>query len=441
MVFPHNGTTHSIHSAGTTPSSFQELKSRIHRLLIERIDLSKLDLLRNGELENEIGYVIETLIAEEGVPLSRQEKERLVIEVQHETFGLGPIEPLLSSPDISDILVNNYASTYVERHGKLEKTNIVFRDNNHLMQIIERIVSRVGRRIDESSPYVDARLPDGSRINAIIPPLAIDGPVLSIRRFGLVPLKMLDLLALGTFDQRIAKIIEGAVRSRLNILICGGTGTGKTTLLNVISEFIPDDERIITIEDSAELQLKQDHVVRLETRPANIEGSGQITQRDLVRNSLRMRPNRIILGEVRGGEALDMLQAMNTGHDGSISTIHANTVRDAMSRLATMVMMAGMELPDRAIREQISSAINMIIHLVRFPDGTRKIVKISEITGMEGNTIVMQDIFSFVQNGIDETGKVLGEFRATGVRPTFAERFTLSGFNLPPDIFEGRSAT
>lgn len=441
MVFPDRMTNGNHQTFDKASLSFQELKSRIHHLLIERIDLSKLDLLRNGELESEIGFVIETLIMEEGVPLSRQEKERLIIEVQHETFGLGPIEPLLTSPDISDILVNNYASTYVERHGKLEKTDIVFRDNNHLMQIIERIVSRVGRRIDESSPYVDARLPDGSRINAIIPPLAIDGPVLSIRRFGLVPLKMDDLLALGTFDQRIAKIIEGAVKTRLNILICGGTGTGKTTLLNVISEFIPDNERIITIEDSAELQLKQDHVVRLETRPANIEGSGQVTQRDLVRNSLRMRPNRIILGEVRGGEALDMLQAMNTGHDGSISTIHANTVRDALARLATMVMMAGMELPDRAIREQIASAINMIIHLVRFPDGTRKIVKISEITGMEGNTIVMQDIFIFEQSGIDEKGRVMGNFKATGVRPTFAERFKMSGFSLPPDIFEGRAAT
>ena len=349
--------------------SFQDLKSRIHRQLIDRIDLSKMDLLRNGELASEIGFVIEKLIAEEGVPLSRRDKEQLVIDVQHETFGLGPLEPLLISPDISDILVNNCKSTYVERFGKLEKTDIVFRDNNHLLQIIERIVTRVGRRIDESSPYVDARLPDGSRGNAIIPPLAIDGPALSIRRFGLEALKMKDMLALRSFDQRIAKIIEGAVKTRLNILICGGTGTGKTTLLNVISEFIPHDERIITIEDSAELQLKQDHVVRLETRPANIEGTGEVTQRDLVRNALRMRPNRIILGEVRGGEALDMLQAMNTGHDGSISTIHANTVRDAMTRLSTMVMMTGLDLPDRAIREQISSAINVIIHLVRFADG------------------------------------------------------------------------
>ena len=436
MAFQEYLEPRGLQSADKSTLSFQELKSRIHRLLIERIDLSKMDLLRNGELANEIGFVIETLISEEGVPLSRQEKERLVIEVQHETFGLGPIEPLLTSPDISDILVNNYNSTYVERHGRLEKTDIVFRDNNHLMQIIERIVTRVGRRIDESSPYVDARLPDGSRVNAIIPPLAIDGPVLSIRRFGLEALGMDDMLALGSFDQRIAKIIEGAVKCRLNILVCGGTGTGKTTLLNVLSEFIPHDERIITIEDSAELQLKQDHVVRLETRPANIEGTGEVTQRDLVRNSLRMRPNRIILGEVRGGEALDMLQAMNTGHDGSISTIHANTVRDAMSRLATMVMMTGMDLPDRAIREQISSAINIIINLVRFADGTRKIVKIAEITGMEGNTIVMQDIFCFEQRGIDPDGRVLGEFKATGVRPYFAERFKMFGFELPAGIFE-----
>ena len=437
MTFPEHFTSSGFQPGDQKATmSFQDLKSRIHRQLIERIDLSKMDLLRNGELATEIGLVIEKLIGEEGVPLSRREKEQLVIDVQHETFGLGPLEPLLISPDISDILVNNCKSTYVERYGKLEKTDIVFRDNNHLLQIIERIVTRVGRRIDESSPYVDARLPDGSRVNAIIPPLAIDGPALSIRRFGLEALKMKDMLALRSFDQRVAKIIEGAVKTRLNILICGGTGTGKTTLLNVISEFIPHDERIITIEDSAELQLKQDHVVRLETRPANIEGTGEVTQRDLVRNALRMRPNRIILGEVRGGEALDMLQAMNTGHDGSISTIHANTVRDAMTRLSTMVMMTGLDLPDRAIREQISSAINVIIHLVRFADGTRKIVKIAEITGMEGNAIVMQDIFCFVQRGVDQEGRVLGEFQATGVRPTFAERFKMFGFDLPPGIFE-----
>ncbi|UFS70009.1 CpaF family protein [Geomonas sp. RF6] len=417
---------------------FQELKSRIHRLLIERIDLSKLDMLRSGELEHEIGVVIERLIAEEGFPLSKKEKERLVVEVQHETFGLGPIEPLLSSPDISDILVNNYANTYIERHGRLEKADIVFRDNNHLLQIIERIVTRVGRRIDESSPFVDARLPDGSRVNAIIPPLAIDGPALSIRRFGLEPLKVGDLLSLGAFDAKIMKVIEGAVKTRLNILICGGTGTGKTTMLNVISEYIPENERIITIEDSAELQLKQAHVVRLETRPPNIEGSGEVTQRDLVRNALRMRPNRIILGEVRGGEALDMLQAMNTGHDGSISTVHANTVRDAISRLSTMVMMTGIDLPDRAIKEQIASAINVIIHLVRFPDGSRKMVKVAEITGMEGTTITMQDIFCFEQRGVDKNGQILGEFKATGIRPRFADRLQAFGFELPPGIFERR---
>lgn len=418
--------------------SFQELKTRIHRMLIERIDLAKLDLLRSGELAGEISRVIEMLIAEAGVPLSRQEKERLVIEVQHETFGLGPIEPLLSSSDISDILINNYRNTYVERQGKLEKTDIVFRDNAHLLQIIERIVNKVGRRIDESSPFVDARLADGSRVNAIIPPLALDGPVLSIRRFGLTKLKIRDMLDLEAFSVPMATIMEGAVKTRLNILICGGTGTGKTTLLNMLSEFIPENERIITIEDSAELQLKQDHVVRLETRPPNIEGCGEVTQRDLVRNALRMRPNRIILGEVRGGEALDMLQAMNTGHEGSISTIHSNTVRDALSRLGTMVMMSGLDLPERAIREQISSALNIIIHLVRFPDGTRKVAKIAEITGMEGSTIVMQDVFCFTQKGIDQEGKVLGEFHATGVRPHFAERFRVSGFPLPDRIFEAR---
>ncbi len=438
MIFPEpfNSRQHSPGIAMNTVS-YQDLKSRIHRGLIDRIDLAKLDLLGSGELAREIGYVIEGLISEAGVPLSRQEKERLVVEVQHETFGLGPIEPLLAAPDISDILVNNYSSTYIERNGRLEKTDVVFRDNSHLLQIIERIVSKVGRRIDESAPYVDARLPDGSRVNAIIPPLAIDGPALSIRRFSKDPLKLSDLLALGTVDEKIARIIQGAVKARLNILVCGGTGTGKTTLLNVLSEFIPAEERIITIEDSAELQLKQDHVVRLETRPPNIEGKGEVNQRDLVRNALRMRPNRIILGEVRGGEALDMLQAMNTGHDGSISTIHANTVRDAMARLATMVMMAGMELPDKAIREQIASAINVIFHLVRFPDGTRKIVKVSEITGMEGDTIVMQDIFCFEQAGVDRNGRVVGQFNPTGVRPYFADRFKLAGIKLPPGIFEG----
>ncbi len=423
-------------STGKNREFFQELKTRIHRRLIEKLDLSKIDLISSGELVREIGYIIESLIVEEGVPLNQVEKDRLIVEIQHETFGLGPLEPLLADPEISDILVNNSSQVYIERFGKLEKTDICFRDDKHLLQIIERIVSKVGRRIDESSPYVDARLPDGSRVNAIIPPLALDGPALSIRRFGMEPLKMNDLLRFGTMDERIAHIIKGAVKVRLNILISGGTGTGKTTLLNVLSENIPYDERVVTIEDSAELHLKQEHVVRLETRPPNIEGRGEITQRDLLRNALRMRPDRIIIGEVRGGEALDMLQAMNTGHDGSLSTIHANTSRDAMARLETMVLMAGMDLPERAIREQISSAINLVVQLVRFSDGTRKIVKVSEITGMEGNTIVMHDVFVYEQRGIDKDGNVVGEFKATGVRPFFAERFRVYGYDIPEGTFE-----
>lgn len=415
---------------------YQELKKRIHHRLIERIDISKLDYLGSGDLTREIGSIIEGLIANEGVPLNQTEKVKLLADIQHETFGLGPLEPLLSDPTISDILVNNCGNIYIERNGKLQKTDVIFRDNNHLMQIIERIVSRVGRRIDESSPYMDARLADGSRVNAIIPPLAIDGPVLSIRRFGVESFKMKDLIAFDAVDERMSLILQGCVKARLNILVSGGTGTGKTTMLNVLSEYIPESERIVTIEDSAELQMKQDHVVRLETRPPNIEGKGEVTQRDLVRNALRMRPDRIILGEVRGSEALDMLQAMNSGHDGSISTIHANSPRDALSRLGTMVMMSGMELPDRVIREQIASAINLLIQLVRYPDGSRKIVKIAEITGMEGNTIVMQDIFVFDQRGIDAKGKVVGEFKSAGIRPHFMQRFKLSGINLPNEIFE-----
>jgi len=434
MAFDPLGT--KTGNTGKDREFFQELKTRIHRRLIDKLDLSKVDMIGSSELVREIGYIIESLIVEEGVPLNQVEKDRLVVEIQHETFGLGPLEPLLSDPEISDILVNNSSQVYIERFGKLQKTDICFRDDKHLLQIIERIVSKVGRRIDESSPYVDARLPDGSRVNAIIPPLAIDGPALSIRRFGMEPLKMNDLLRFGTIDSRIAHILQGAVKTRLNILISGGTGSGKTTLLNVLSEYIPYDERVVTIEDSAELHMKQEHVVRLETRPPNIEGRGEVSQRDLLRNALRMRPDRIIIGEVRGGEALDMLQAMNTGHDGSLSTIHANTTRDAMARLETMVLMAGMDLPERAIREQVTSAIDLVIQLVRFSDGTRKVVKVSEITGMEGSTIVMHDVFVYEQKGIDKDGNVIGQFKATGVRPFFAERFRVYGYEIPEGTFE-----
>jgi len=419
-----------------TPDSYQELKSRIHRRLIERLDLSNIEAIGRNQLRNEIGLILADIINTENVPLSQTERERLIIDVQHETFGLGPLEPLLGDPDIADILVNNSRTVYVEKFGKLQKVDVVFRDDAHLMQIIDRIVSKVGRRIDESSPMVDARLPDGSRVNAIIPPLAIDGPALSIRRFGVDPLRMNDVLAMGTLTPSMATILQGAVKARLNILISGGTGAGKTTLLNILSEYIPFDERIVTIEDSAELQLKQDHVVRLETRPPNIEGAGAVSQRELVRNSLRMRPDRIVVGEVRGGEALDMLQAMNTGHDGSLSTIHANAPRDALARLETMVLMAGMDLPERAIREQVSSAINIVLQLARLSDGTRKLVRLSEITGMEGNIIVMQDIFVYEKKGVSEDGKVIGEFRATGVRPKFADKLRVSGIELPLDIFE-----
>ncbi|MEJ2697825.1 MAG: CpaF family protein [Candidatus Sulfobium sp.] len=415
---------------------YQNLKSRIHRRLLERLDFSNLDLIPHDVLRKEVDKVVESLIEEEKIPLSQTEKESLIVDIQHETFGLGPLEPLLADPDISDILVNRYNQVYIEKLGRLQRVDLMFRDDNHLLQIIDRIVSKVGRRVDESSPYVDARLPDGSRVNAIIPPLALDGPALSIRRFGVDPLKISDILAFGTLTQNMAKIMEGCVKSRLNVLISGGTGSGKTTLLNILSAFIPNTERLITIEDSAELQLKQEHVVRLETRPPNIEGKGQVTQRDLVRNSLRMRPDRIIVGEVRGGESLDMLQAMNTGHDGSLSTVHANSSRDALSRLETMVLMAGVDLPERAIREQVASAINVVIHLARLSDGSRKVLSLSEITGLESGTIVMQDIFVFKKKGIGPDGTVLGEFMPTGVRPWFMDKLKVTGFEVPEHIFE-----
>ncbi len=416
--------------------TYQELKSRIHRSLIERLDLDNLEVIGKGQLKNEITFILNEIITGEGVPVSQAERERLLTDVQNEIFGLGPLEPLIADSEVDDILVNNSKDIYVERKGKLYKTDAAFRDDAHLMQIIDRIVSKVGRRIDESSPMVDARLPDGSRINAIIPPLALDGPALSIRRFGSKPLAIDDLTEKGTLTVEIANVLMGAVKARLNIIISGGTGSGKTTLLNILSGFIPDGERIITIEDSAELQMKQEHVVRLETRPPNIEGAGAVTQRDLVRNSLRMRPDRIIVGEVRGGEALDMLQAMNTGHDGSLSTLHANSPRDCLSRLETMVLMAGMDLPERAVKEQMAAAVNIVIQLSRMADGTRKMIRLSEITGMEGSVIVMQDIFVFEKRGVGPGGEVLGELKPTGVRPKFAEQIKLSGTELSYHIFE-----
>jgi pilus assembly protein CpaF len=411
--------------------SFQEMKARLHRAIVTRLDLAKLNTLSPERVHAEVSRLAEGLLLAESVPLSTLERERLVGEVHHELFGLGPLEPLLSDPSISDILVNSFSNIYIERRGKLEKTSISFKDDEHLMRVIERIVSTVGRRIDEAQPMVDARLPDGSRVNAIIPPLAIDGPVLSIRRFGADPLKMVALIENGALTKEIAILFEMCVRARLNIIISGGTGAGKTTLLNALSAYIPADERIVTIEDSAELQMQQPHVVRLETRPPNIEGRGEVAQRDLVRNALRMRPDRIVIGEVRGGEAVDMLQAMNTGHDGSLTTIHANTPRDSLGRLETMIQMTGMRLSDRAMRQQIASAVDLVIQVARLTDGTRRITSISEITGMEGETIAMQEIFQFERTGVDSTGKVIGRFRTTGIRPRFAERLKQYGMQLP----------
>jgi pilus assembly protein CpaF len=415
---------------------YYDLKAKIHRELIEVLDLSKLSALPEDVVRHQIRRLAEDLLTADDTPLSRQEREQLIVEVQHETFGLGPLEPLMQDPTVSDILVNGAREVYVERKGKLERTSVIFRDDAHLMQVIERIVSAVGRRVDESAPMVDARLPDGSRVNAIIPPLALDGPVLSIRRFAAEPYRMPDLIELGTLTPMLAEILHAAVKARLNILISGGTGAGKTTFLNVLSNAIPDTERIITIEDSAELQLQQQHVVRLETRPPNVEGSGTVTQRDLVRNALRMRPDRIIVGEVRGPEVLDMLQAMNTGHDGSLSTIHANSARDALSRVETMVLMSGVSLPMRAMRDYISSALDLVVHVARFSDGTRKVSRVTEIVGMEEDVVTTQDIFVFEQHGIDKDGRVVGAHRATGIRPKFTERLLAAGIELPADVFD-----
>jgi pilus assembly protein CpaF len=423
-------------SDGTGQHSFQEMKSRLHRTLINRMDLTKLSTLTPDQVHAEVSRLAESVLAQEAVPLSISERERLVNDVQHELFGLGPLEPLLKDPTISDILVNSHNTIYIERRGKIEATTVRFKDDEHLMRVIERIVSSVGRRIDESSPMVDARLQDGSRVNAIIPPLSIDGPVLSIRRFGSDPLRMNSLVENKALTKDIADMLQMVVNARLNVLISGGTGAGKTTLLNALSAFIPENERIVTIEDSAELQLQQPHVVRLETRPPNIEGRGEVTQRDLVRNALRMRPDRIVIGEVRGGEAIDMLQAMNTGHDGSLTTIHANTPRDALARLETMIQMTGMRLSDRAMRQQVASAINLVVQVARLSDGGRRVTSISEITGMEGETITMQEIFMYERTGVDKEGQVVGRFRPTGIRPRFAERLKACGLQLPRVFFE-----
>jgi pilus assembly protein CpaF len=420
------------------PDEYFELKARIHDRLLDLIDLSLIEKLDHDTLVIQIRKVVERILREESfnLPMNMVEREKIFSEIIDEVLGYGPLEPLLKDATVSDILVNTYKNIYIERFGKLEPTDARFKDDTHLMRIIDKIVSSVGRRIDESSPMVDARLPDGSRVNAIIPPLALDGPSVSIRRFAVNPLELDDLINYQTLTPGIAEILKGIIKARLNVIISGGTGSGKTTLLNILSRFIPDDERIVTIEDAAELQMKQDHVVRLETRPANIEGRGEVVQRDLVRNSLRMRPDRIIVGEVRGKEAFDMLQAMNTGHDGSLTTIHANTPRDALMRLETMVAMANMDIPSEFLRKYISSAIDLIIQVSRMVDGKRKLVSVQEITGMEGNVITTQEIFSFHQKGVDAEGKVRGIFRFQGVRPKFVEKFKVLGIDIAPGVFD-----
>src|SRR5437764_3638161 len=417
---------------------FDQLKRRIHNKLVDKLDLNRVGELQGDVLRREIRLVVEHLCDTEETFLNRAERERLIEEVLDETFGLGPLEFLLKDHTISDILINGPKNIYVERRGKMERTGVEFRDNAHLLQIIDRIVSKVGRRVDEVCPMVDARLTDGSRVNAIIPPLALDGAAVSIRRFGSNPLKLEDLLNFKALTPEMVMLLEGAIKARLNMIIAGGTGSGKTTLLNTLSSFIPGHERIVTIEDAAELQLQQEHVVRLETRPANIEGKGAITATELVRNALRMRPERIIIGECRGGEALDMLQAMNTGHAGSMTTLHANTCRDAQARLETMIMMAGLELPIKAMRQQISSAIDIIIQANRLQGGPRKVTSITEVMNMEQDVIIMQEVFRYKQLGIDQNGRSFGQFEATGVRPTFVNRLEAAGIKLPSNLFQER---
>jgi pilus assembly protein CpaF len=421
-------------------NTYQQVKADLHRKILDRLDLEKLGRNSGDSAREEVLALIRNSVNSEVVPLSFAERERLSREILDEIFGLGPLEPLLKDHSISDILVNRFDKIYIERAGKLEfMPDLSFKDNQHLMQIIERIVSRVGRRVDESSPMVDARLADGSRVNAIIPPLALDGACLSIRRFGRDPVTARNMIENHTLTEAMLELLSTMVKGRLNLLISGGTGAGKTTLLNVLSGYIPNVERIVTIEDAAELQLKQEHVVRLETRAPNIEGKGAVRQRQLVINSLRMRPDRIVVGEVRGEEAFDMLQAMNTGHEGSLTTVHANSVRDALARVENMVSMANLNIPERAVRHQIASAIHAVVQVARLSDGTRKVTSVSEVTGMDNESIVMQDIFVFDRRGIDENGKVRGAFRATGVRPQFAERLANAGTRLRPALFESRT--
>ncbi len=430
----------AIQTAAAKGSSneFESLKELIHGKLVEKLDLTRLSELEGDSLRREIRVVVEHLCDTENPMLNRSERERLVEEVLDEAFGFGPLELLLKEEGVADIMINGPKNVFLEKNGRIVKSDVTFRDDEHLLQILDRIVSKVGRRVDETSPMVDARLPDGSRLNAIIPPLALDGPSLTIRRFGSNPLTLEDLLKFGAFTPEMVMFLEGGMKARLNMIISGGTGSGKTTLLNTLSSFISNEDRIITIEDAAELQLQQDHVLRLETRPPNIEGKGQVSATDLVKNALRMRPDRIIIGECRGGETLDMLQAMNTGHDGSLTTVHANNPRDAISRIETLVNMSGVELPLTALRKQIASAVNLIIQANRLQGGPRKVTYITEIVGMEQDTIVMQDIFVFVQDGIDENGKAWGHFEATGVRPRCIEQLEAAGVRLPPGIFQQR---
>jgi len=418
--------------------AYHQLKARIHEALLDRIDLESMQRLNGDQIRQELRLLVERLLEEEMVVINDAERKMLTRDIQNEMLGFGPLEPLLEDPTVSDILVNTHKQVYVERRGKLELTDVTFTDEAHLMKIIDKIVSRVGRRIDESSPMVDARLPDGSRVNAIIPPLAIDGAVMSIRRFSADPLRLADLVAYGSMTADMADVLQGLGKAKVNIVISGGTGSGKTTMLNVISGFINHNERIVTVEDAAELQLQQPHVVRLETRPANIEGKGEVTQRALVKNALRMRPDRIILGEVRGEEAMDMLGAMNTGHEGSMATLHANTPREALTRLENMISMAAPNLPPKAMRQQIASAVGVVVQVSRLTDGKRKVLSITEVTGMEGDVITMQEIFTFRQTGVADDGTVLGQATATGVRPHFAERLRTFGVNLAPHIFEPR---